>query len=1219
MLKFLECPDLHFDPEGLEMFNIWSNEILKQAVNVDYVAFPGDIWKSVTTNDNKGGISLMLIFIEKLSKICPVVAIEGTPSHDAPGSYEILERAGLVLLKPGVVYGYCKDDGIFKVENTLWDGQLDSILFGVPELNKNNIHAQLNLSAEQANGKAVESFENYMDEFVAPMRLKYKDIPAHMLFHGNVSDSLQENSTDIIMKSSEIVIHSDVFARANLTRVSLGHIHKPWESEKCSMGYAGSPGLKWGERGFIPAMNLGLLLSEKEASISIPTNKDFHCGIKRLPYGSPERKKIYKTSSIVPGKNIAYWLVSDTEVLPEGVHPWSRVTKPSNSKRSTRRATEEQIEAVQNLWDLALLLDSTLDKRLRPKFDLLQEKNKKEATEKINVVIDNVEILGCKFFSGDRAYLNVSGLNNGLTAIGGEINGMCNGIGKSSILSFCSPFPTVVGKDTKSGRTSALKDFFFMKDSRIIKHLTVNGVKHEHIITIKAAHTKTGGKVECYLNIEGVPQLDKGTFDEMQTMCESLYGSYQDYLLTSFYVQPLQGKSGSSLMSANMTTIRDLVQGIAGIDRSQEKRMAQDEILKLEKELDGIDIKIETLTENLKDKDPVLLEIQEIQEEIKTLISEINTGNKRGKSLKGELDTLLKIQVNNNNNKTLVTEKYSQILDMDSKINNIPDSISKLEKSLSTINTDKETLKKYESDRIVVDKYNSDFKDYRHYFSNIVALKNRRTGLKVKLEDLIIPDKLDLEKKITDYGLRIQSLKIWKENCQSIKDINAETMVKYNKDISEFSTAESNFEHDKFILESDIEKIGNEIRLKKELMSELDNPCDHCGKISKQAEFKTEKILSELKTLQSDKSEKIKSLDDLKFILVEPKDPELNPLPGAPFTDDNLDYNLSLCNQSLSNIEILLNQKKDIEFDIRSIDKEISGVSPVTEPDNPGISLTPDFIISDVKRRVENSTDLQVEINTLKNELKSSSKRKIELENEISGIIIDYEIDDKISEQETEINSLRTLLTDKQATGSRLQESLKNLNKRIDAIDVEINKIQEMKDGISEQLQDKEDWVEIAMLLGSNKIPALELDIKLDAIDNEATKILEPYQDGQFSFRSTTQVEGKKQAADKFDIKIHDSITGIEKSFLEFSPGVKAVFSDAMVKALINNRNTNTYNPTIVDEADNPVNPKHIQEFYMIQENYFRQDPEMKVLIVSQCTEAKAYIENFKDIKEIRQ
>lgn len=1191
MIKFLECPDIHKDPERGDIWDIVSKSILREAREqaVDYVAFPGDFWKAVTTNDNKGGVAEALSFIEELVKICPVCAIEGTPSHDAPGSYEILERAGLVLLKPGKVYGLCTTDVfsgnkkvILNITNIAREPVLDAIFFGAPELSKNNIQSKLNLSAEQANGKAAQLFESYMCSFVAPMRLKYADIPAHMLFHGNVSDSQQENTSDIIMKASDIVIHSEVFQRANLTRISLGHIHKPWESEICNMGYAGSPGLSWGERGFIPAMNL----IEIKANNKGKAPGEIFSTLKRLNYGTPERIKVNKASSIKIDPTKAYWLVSETEEPPKGIHPWSRVTKPTNLKRKTDRVTTEEIENVKTLWDLALKLDNTLDERLRPKFDLLEKKNRKEIKEKVSISVDNVEVLGCIFFDGERAYIDYTSMNPGLTAIGGEINGKCNGIGKSGIASFSSPYPTVVGKDTESGRTSALKDFFNQKDSKITKNLTVNGVHHQHIITVKAAHTKSGGKVECYLNIDGKPYRDKTmTFDEMQETCESLYGSYQDYLLTSFYVQPLQGKSGSSLMSESMTTIRDLVQNIAGIDRSSERRMALDEVKKLEDELKGIDIKIQTMEENLADKEPILQQISELQEQIKIVVEDITNGNNKELALKSEIEILQEKVKYNDNQKRILNDRKLELTNIELNINSTPDRIANLEQKLSTIEKDKEILKQHEKD------VNSN-RDYQIYDNYITA----RNSLNIKLENLVIPNREELDLQVKEYQESINN-----------KNDNTETVNNYNKSLQDYVIAMSNYNHSVDSLKSAIKSQELDIKSKEDLIAVLNKPCEHCGKLSSKADEDIKKIDDELSTIVSDRLKNINKLSELKFELTEPEYPKLKP------TIEDAEDNLQLCKSSLSNIVILESQKKNIENDINML-------IVVPKPTWDKKTLQPDFIIDNIKRRVAESEQDNISLHTLKNELVTAQKRKAELVSEIGNIIIDTEIDGELQTKQAEIDNLRQILTDKKSTGSRLQAEIKALEDNLVSIDAQKQKINDMKNGIASQFQNKEDWEEIAKLLGSNKIPALELDIKLEAIDNEATRILEPYQDGQYSFNTTTQQPGKKKGefVDKFDIKIHDNMTGLEKSFIKFSPGVKAVYNDAYVKSLLQFRNEYDYNPIVFDESDNPVNPKHIGEYYRIQENYFKQDQDKKVLVISQKTEAKAYIENYIDIKEIR-
>jgi hypothetical protein len=215
--------------------------------------------------------------------------------------------------------------------------------------------------------------------------------------------------------------------------------------------------------------------------------------------------------------------------------------------------------------------------------------------EAINVSVDEVEVTDSIFWPGKTMRFKPSDMPSGLTAIIGG-----NGTGKSSLLAFCTPYPVIVGKDTDSGRQSAIKDFFDGPRAQFKKRVTYNGQKHEHIINVKGAHTKTP-RVECALTADGVSKLDRGSWDEMFAECEQLYGPFADYLLTTFYVQPLQGKTSSSLMTATMTDIRDLVQSIAGINREPEKRHALDQKAAREKEIDQKRNWIEGATANLAD------------------------------------------------------------------------------------------------------------------------------------------------------------------------------------------------------------------------------------------------------------------------------------------------------------------------------------------------------------------------------------------------------------------------------------------------------------------------------------------------------------------------------------------------------------------------------------------------------------------------------------------
>ena len=179
---------------------------------------PGDFFNAPIMATDKGGLTLAKQIMKTLLSVAPVVCIQGTMSHDNDGAYSIFEDIpGFTLLKPGKVYALHRCENPFigeiatsiNIRHTIED--VKCILFGMPEITKQNIQSQLNLTAEEANGKAEELFKQYIENFVAPMRLKYKDVPAIGLLHGNVTDTVhKENELDNILKRSDILISTEV-------------------------------------------------------------------------------------------------------------------------------------------------------------------------------------------------------------------------------------------------------------------------------------------------------------------------------------------------------------------------------------------------------------------------------------------------------------------------------------------------------------------------------------------------------------------------------------------------------------------------------------------------------------------------------------------------------------------------------------------------------------------------------------------------------------------------------------------------------------------------------------------------------------------------------------------------------------------------------------------------------------------------------------------------
>ena len=798
MIKYLSCPDIHANKQWMDTTIKILEKIRLTAIKekVDFIAFPGDLHDTDFYVSDESGYNRFMMKIKELLQVAPICAIEGTPGHEAKGMYSPLEEIGLVLLKPEKVYGYNQNTHkIVKGEGA------DCLLFGVPELNKNNIMAQLNLPAEQANAKAVDLFGNYIDFFVAPMRLKYKDIPAIGLLHGNVSDYRQENSTDVIIKASDIVIHTETLERAHLDRWSLGHIHTPWESSLINCGYAGYPGVDrnpWGKRDFVPAMNL------VEISRRMLPSKGYSqtINIDRIPYGTPMRVKLSKPLPTYD-PNIAYWLDTENpdDELPTG-HPWNRITYRED-KVETRRVTADEAENVKTLWDLFKLIDPNVRPELKELVDSIPARKNTATTHKMDAILTSVKVKGCTLFGGKTTEWNLTDLATGLNQLIGT-NG--NGDGKSSLLGMCSFYPVVIGKDTKSGRQSALKDFFSGQDSSIEKRGIVNGQNHHHLITIKGAHTQNP-KTECYLDIDGIPQLEKATFDTMMEKCEELYGSFDDYLLTTFYEQPQQSKNQrSGLMTATGTDARNLVQNIADIDKESEKRFALDRVAEAGEKINQLESDIRALEEYSED-----MEELELKKGIKIdaivasgmLLKETEI---KGNAAKQLVDSLQLKVTKNEKAKTQKEGKEKQVIETERIIRDTVNKIDKL----------KETIKDLPGNQACIKKDNE-------------ALKLKADADKKNMEYSAALN--EYNQIINDYTMEVFEQKKKREGYQSTID-NAEIKKQsHNKEI--------------------------------ELISE---PCPQCGYIKPDVQTKIEELNNSITLLDESIKMSFENIDKLKPI-----------------------------------------------------------------------------------------------------------------------------------------------------------------------------------------------------------------------------------------------------------------------------------------------------------------------------------------------------------------
>jgi hypothetical protein len=834
--------------------------------------------------------------------------------------------------------------------------------------------------------------------------------------------------------------------------------------------------MTWGERNFVPSFELLEMIDTSDDPIFPVTYTLGH-----FPYGTPMRKKVLGYGTLNKGMfkpDVAYWIETDNIkelVIEDELHPWSKITQ-LKTETQTRRVTAEEAEAAKTLWDLFLLFDPETPKNWKEKVDRIQETTQTEQHGEKAVRMTYLKVEGCSFFNEQTIEFDLASLPETLTAIIGE-----NGDGKSSLLSFCSPYPVVIGKDTKSGRQSAIKDFF-PQGGMIEKRFSVDGKEHKHVITVKS-------KTECYADINGVPQLERATFDNLMEWSEKEYGPFEDYRITTFYEQPQQSRNNQSgLMSASRTEARGVVMNIAGIDREKEKRYALDRADETKKEVDRLIASIETAETFIEDPEEIRKRIDQTAELIVEAEKEEGFIREKLTGLEKKLEEAVK------------RERQSE----------------EIQKRIEDKQTQSATLKKKIFD---LEKESHALKTANAFLGDNKA--------KIKEDDEAIDFNREQDKKEAAFRLE-----------------QYERQKAYHNAVNRFSEAKRKADS----LELDIKHA-------EEIINRL-VPCEFCGKLPSSAE--------EQKTAQEAKINQAK--EELRGITI-PEEP-------GPFIIEEKDFPLR---PVLPNREEILTMIAGAEQAQKKIDEN-------------GILMS----------------EAAKQINKLEEEILKLNKDEEQLPATGQSKVWQQAVEDKRNE-----------LSDTHRKKATLEEQLRAAEEHLKESEEQQENLKADRETLTAITADAEDWRQISRMLNPDKVPAMELELVLDAIDSQATENIEPFLDGRYSYQTRTQDEN---GVDRFDILIHDNETGKDFSMFFVNPGNKAFYSDCYVKALIDQRNRKmkrSYSPIISDEQDAPISPERVSMYYDIQRTYF-ENREETVLVVTQKKEvALAYIQSHVHVKEL--
>lgn len=264
-MRVAHFSDLHFCQEHLTEVDPCMASAVDAAIDeeVDLVIISGDATDH-RLDLNAPAVSRLAQHVHTLSNQCPVLMLQGTFSHEPPGTLDLFRYVGgkfpvfvadaiqqVALLENGQWASSLDGEGSWVFEK--FPDKTQAIVSCLPAVNKANLVAALGQDDVGAMGDTVH--ELLCGFGVVNQRARKEGIATIAVSHGTVHGSLTEHGVPMMGLDHEFTVGALFAAKASA--FMLGHIHKSqgWECELTGYGtqraaYAGSIGrLHYGEEG----------------------------------------------------------------------------------------------------------------------------------------------------------------------------------------------------------------------------------------------------------------------------------------------------------------------------------------------------------------------------------------------------------------------------------------------------------------------------------------------------------------------------------------------------------------------------------------------------------------------------------------------------------------------------------------------------------------------------------------------------------------------------------------------------------------------------------------------------------------------------------------------------------------------------------------------------------------------------------------------------------
>ncbi len=1127
-MKILHTADIHTRKENEREVITSLREIREAQVKnrVDLVAIAGDWGDAAIQNTEQGGLDRFLGELQAMANECPVVMVEGTPSHDVDGSLDVIKRLdteyGITILEPGRPYFLSKHkiEGCIGVVDRIGKFDIPSLLvLGIPEPRKKYLLAN-GTAGKDATEEAIRTAMKQFCFQLAAIRRQYADLPCLVVYHGDVAGTTLQND-QTVERGTGIAITIDDLASIGADYYALGHIHKPQQVGNLPAYYAGSVYAKNFGETHKPGCNLVELI-DKRHSPTTPNDlfnyaTGWQANVTRIDFSHPQNLKVSTGFPLkIPGADLhgrRVWVeisckkedqaLFDPEqvlrdVLAAGSVQGSRVTVSLEAVETVRAAdiTGTSITPTKKFEVWAEQSALTVTGSLRAKIKELESVSERSgATISGEWALVSVRLRGAtgiwKGVRKDEIFVNFDEFDDGLIALSGK-----NGKGKTTFIENCHSYPQLL---TRKG---TLKEHFRLRDSfrEVIYRDVSTGAEKRFLIQIDG-FTKSGGSKYFIFDraagdTEWTPAAGiDGNLDPYKEAVQAVFGPLELYLRTAFITQR-PNKDAPDLTEATKTEKKMLFANLAGIDYLQKfADAAKESADKTAAESHDAEIKIGMLENAVTMKDGVISSISSLEiakNSFLTALENVKTDGSAAKALVEKLNAAANAELSRNRRAS----------DLELSLGRVEQEIAETEASIQTL----------------------------------TALSARRG---------------EIEAEIARYEALKATIETETEKLRAVEKRNQDATNKYREELDAFNAKKRDTEGKIAAarisltkIENEADKITREISFARSAAPEIEDACPTCGQRLPAAK------IEELTRAREEALQRIELLEN-----------------DANAKDAEIASNRAALDELVA--------------DLAGIEYE-EPTKPVPVPFDDAVlssarTQAGAIRIDELRANLTRAAEASARIDGYKAQIADKNRQIVEKQGELEELLRNANPDalTDLELAKKELSDLTEKYRQLTADLASSEASLDAQKKRLAEIEASEAELKSLRESVKTAKTEFAEWDLLRRAFGPDGIQALELDALAPGIAQVANDILMASFGDRFRIEfQTTRMAGAgkntKQVED-FLIFVIDTLDG-EATLLENKSGGEAVWIKRAIYsafAIIRSRNTGfRFLTSFQDEAD---------------------------------------------------